>query len=97
MREEVFIFHIFKCVLCALLGSCGKCDLLASTLEPAAYFRLERFKHPAHKLQLHHDDLRVGGPDGTELDVAREGRNEGFKFNNPNVKAECGCGESFNV
>jgi iron-sulfur cluster assembly protein len=35
--------------------------------------------------------------DGTELDYAREGLNEGFKFNNPNVKDECGCGESFNV
>ena len=35
--------------------------------------------------------------DGTELDFVREGLNEGFKFNNPNVKDECGCGESFNV
>ena len=35
--------------------------------------------------------------DGTELDFAREGLNEGFKFNNPNVKGECGCGESFTV
>ena len=35
--------------------------------------------------------------DGTELDFAREGLNEGFKFNNPNVKDECGCGESFTV
>ena len=35
--------------------------------------------------------------DGTELDYAREGLNEGFKFNNPNVKGECGCGESFTV
>ncbi|CAM8648127.1 sufA Fe-S cluster assembly scaffold protein [Burkholderiales bacterium] len=35
--------------------------------------------------------------DGTELDFAREGLNEGFKFNNPNVKSECGCGESFQV
>jgi iron-sulfur cluster assembly protein len=35
--------------------------------------------------------------DGTELDFAREGLNEGFKFKNPNVKDECGCGESFNV
>jgi len=35
--------------------------------------------------------------DGTELDFAREGLNEGFKFNNPNVKDQCGCGESFNV
>lgn len=35
--------------------------------------------------------------DGMELDYAREGLNEGFKFNNPNVKDQCGCGESFNV
>lgn len=34
---------------------------------------------------------------GTELDYVREGLNEGFKFNNPNVKDQCGCGESFNV
>jgi iron-sulfur cluster assembly protein len=35
--------------------------------------------------------------DGTELDYAKEGLNEGFRFNNPNVKDTCGCGESFNV
>ncbi|MBE9610248.1 iron-sulfur cluster assembly protein IscA [Chitinilyticum piscinae] len=35
--------------------------------------------------------------DGTELDYTKEGLNEGFKFNNPNVKNECGCGESFHV
>ena len=35
--------------------------------------------------------------DGTELDYAREGLNEGFKFSNPNEKANCGCGESFTV
>ncbi|HET7833120.1 MAG TPA: iron-sulfur cluster assembly protein IscA [Gallionella sp.] len=35
--------------------------------------------------------------DGMELDFRREGLNEGFKFNNPNVKNQCGCGESFNV
>ena len=35
--------------------------------------------------------------DGTELDYSREGINEAFKFNNPNVKGTCGCGESFAV
>jgi iron-sulfur cluster assembly protein len=35
--------------------------------------------------------------DGMELDYAREGLNEGFKFNNPNVANQCGCGESFQV
>lgn len=34
---------------------------------------------------------------GTQLDYAREGLNEGFRFNNPNEKAACGCGESFTV
>ena len=32
-----------------------------------------------------------------KLDYVKEGLNEGFRFNNPNVKNECGCGESFNV
>ncbi|KAF3978061.1 MAG: iron-sulfur cluster assembly accessory protein [Methylococcales symbiont of Hymedesmia sp. n. MRB-2018] len=35
--------------------------------------------------------------DGIELDYAKEGINESFKFKNPNVKGECGCGESFSV
>ena len=35
--------------------------------------------------------------DGTQLDWVREGLNEGFKFNNPNAAATCGCGESFAV
>ena len=35
--------------------------------------------------------------DGMELDFAREGINSAFKFNNPNVKDACGCGESFTV
>jgi len=35
--------------------------------------------------------------DGTEVDFAREGLNEGFQFKNPNAKDECGCGESFTI
>ena len=35
--------------------------------------------------------------DGTEMDYVKQGLNEGFEFRNPNVKAECGCGESFTV
>lgn len=35
--------------------------------------------------------------DGTEIDYRREGLSEGFRFNNPNEKARCGCGESFTV
>jgi iron-sulfur cluster assembly protein len=34
---------------------------------------------------------------GTEIYCVSEGLNEYLKFNNPNVKGTCGCGESFNV
>ena len=35
--------------------------------------------------------------DGTEIDFVRDGLNEAFRFRNPNVRGECGCGESFSV
>jgi iron-sulfur cluster assembly protein len=35
--------------------------------------------------------------DGSTLDFVREGLKESFRFDNPNVKNECGCGESFSV
>ena len=34
---------------------------------------------------------------GLEVDYAKQGLNEGFRFNNPNAKQMCGCGESFSV
>lgn len=34
---------------------------------------------------------------GLEMDYVKNGLNEGFEFNNPNKKGECGCGESFTV
>jgi iron-sulfur cluster assembly protein len=35
--------------------------------------------------------------DGTVVDFVKQGLNEAFRFQNPNVKGECGCGESFSV
>jgi iron-sulfur cluster assembly protein len=51
----------------------------------------------SHGVTVFVDPKSLAYIDGTELDYAREGLNEGFKFNNPNVKNECGCGESFNI
>ncbi len=34
---------------------------------------------------------------GINVDYQKQGLNEGFKFENPNAKGECGCGESFTV
>lgn len=39
----------------------------------------------------------LGFIDGTQVDFVKQGLNEAFKFRNPNVKGECGCGESFTV
>ncbi|GAB2938285.1 iron-sulfur cluster assembly protein IscA [Aquaspirillum soli] len=68
-------------------------------------YKLEFVDQPAeddisfesHGVTLFTDAKSLVYIDGTELDFVREGLNEGFKFNNPNVKNECGCGESFNV
>jgi iron-sulfur cluster assembly protein len=50
-----------------------------------------------HGLKLVVDGKSLVYIDGTQLDFVKEGLNEGFKFNNPNVNGECGCGESFTV
>lgn len=47
------------------------------------------------KLIIKSEDLQY--LQGIELDYRREGINEAFKFNNPNVVGTCGCGESFAV
>ncbi|HEU4487245.1 MAG TPA: iron-sulfur cluster assembly protein IscA [Povalibacter sp.] len=43
------------------------------------------------------DRHSLGFIDGTQVDFVKQGLNEAFKFRNPNVKGECGCGESFTV
>ena len=43
------------------------------------------------------DKTSLGYIDGTEVDFVKQGLNEAFRFRNPNVKGECGCGESFTV
>ncbi|MDD7805243.1 MAG: iron-sulfur cluster assembly protein IscA [Endozoicomonas sp. (ex Botrylloides leachii)] len=54
------------------------------------------FEHEL-KVSIFVDPKSLVYMNGTELDFVKEGLNEGFRFNNPNVASECGCGESFNV
>jgi iron-sulfur cluster assembly protein len=51
----------------------------------------------AHGVKIVVDPKSLAFIDGTELDFVREGLNEGFRFNNPNERDRCGCGESFRV
>ncbi|MFK7966452.1 MAG: iron-sulfur cluster assembly protein IscA [Burkholderiaceae bacterium] len=73
------------------------CSGLAYKLEFADEANPEDKHFESQGIQLFIDPKSMPYIDGTELDFGKEGLNEGFKFRNPNVKSECGCGESFNV
>lgn len=73
------------------------CSGMAYKLEFADTSNPEDIVFESHGVKVLVDPKSLPYIDGTELDFAREGLNEGFKFNNPNVKDQCGCGESFNV
>ena len=73
------------------------CSGLAYKLEFADEIGPEDTQFESHGVKVLVDPKSLPYLDGTELDFSREGLNEGFKFNNPNVKDSCGCGESFNV
>lgn len=73
------------------------CSGLAYVMEFADDAQPDDARFESHGITLLVDPKSMAYLNGTELDFVREGLNEGFKFNNPNVKAQCGCGESFNV
>ena len=73
------------------------CSGLAYKLEYVDEAMPEDQCFESHGVRVWVDPRSLVYIDGTELDFVREGLNEGFRFNNPNVKSECGCGESFKV
>ncbi len=73
------------------------CSGMAYKLEFADDVAGDELKFVSHGVTLLVDQQSLPYIDGMELDYTREGLNEGFKFNNPNVKDTCGCGESFKV
>ena len=73
------------------------CSGMAYKLEFADASEPEDHVFESHGVKVLVDPKSLPYLEGTELDYTKEGLNEGFKFNNPNVKDQCGCGESFNV
>jgi len=73
------------------------CSGMAYKLEYADVVNPDDHSFESHGVKVLVDPKSLPYLDGTELDYGREGLNEGFKFQNPNVKDECGCGESFNI
>ena len=73
------------------------CSGLAYKLEYVDEVAPEDELFEQHGVKLMIDPKSLAYIDGTELDYVREGLNEGFRFNNPNERDRCGCGESFRV
>lgn len=73
------------------------CSGFAYTVEPAAQVQPgeQVFESQGLKLVVAAENLPFLA--GMQVDYVREGLNESFRFDNPNAKAMCGCGESFTV
>jgi iron-sulfur cluster assembly protein len=73
------------------------CSGLAYQLEYVDELAPEDIIFEGYGVKILVDPKSLAYIDGTELDFVREGLNEGFRFNNPNERDKCGCGESFRV
>ncbi len=96
-RVQQFITKRGKGVGLRLGVRTSGCSGMAYTLEFADESQPEDLTFESNGVNVLIDPKSLVYLEGTELDFVREGLNEGFKFNNPNAKAHCGCGESFTV
>jgi iron-sulfur cluster assembly protein len=73
------------------------CSGLAYTFDYADEVGADDALFESHDAKLVVEREALAYLDGSTLDYVREGLKEAFRFDNPNVKAQCGCGESFSV
>ena len=96
-RVTSFLANRRKGVGLRLGGRTSGCSGMAYVLEFADVINEDDVVFEDHGVKVIIDGKSIVYLDGTEVDFVKEGLNEGFKFNNPNVNSECGCGESFHV
>jgi len=73
------------------------CTGLVHTFELADEIRPGEHSFESHGARLVVDAESLVYLDGSHIDFVTEGLTQRFKFDNPNVDSECGCGESFNA
>ena len=73
------------------------CTGYSYVLDYAEERRADDLVFEDHGVRIFVDPASLPMLDGTRVDFVRQGLNEQFRFDNPNVKDQCGCGESFNV
>ena len=73
------------------------CSGFAYTYDYADEVRPEDELFEAHGTKVVVDQKSLDFLKGSTLDYVKEGLKQAFKFDNPNVDAMCGCGESFSI
>jgi iron-sulfur cluster assembly protein len=73
------------------------CTGLAHTFDIADEILPTDHSFESHDARVVMDAESLVFLDGSHIDFVTEGLKQMFKFDNPNVDSECGCGESFNV
>ncbi|MDP8052131.1 iron-sulfur cluster assembly protein IscA [Pasteurella atlantica] len=96
-RVQLFLKKRGKGIGLRLGVKTSGCSGLAYVLEFVDELNEEDQVFEQHGIKIIVDPKSLIHLEGTELDYVKEGLNEGFKYTNPNVKDECGCGESFYV
>ena len=97
LRIEKFLHSRGKGIGLRLGVKTTGCSGLAYKLEFVDTINPEDEQFESQGVRIFVDKKSLQYLDGTELDYTKEELQEGFKFNNPKVKDECGCGESFTV
>ena len=96
-RVKAFLDNRGKGIGLRLGVKTSGCSGLAYVLEFVDVLNSEDQVFGQHGVNIIVDPKSLVYLNGIELDYVKEGLNEGFKYNNPNVKESCGCGESFHV
>ena len=96
-RVKAFLDNLGKGIGLRLGVKTSGCSGLAYVLEFVDVLNSEDQVFEQHGVNIIVDPKSLVYLNGIELDYVKEGLNEGFKYNNPNVKESCGCGESFHV
>jgi iron-sulfur cluster assembly protein len=73
------------------------CSGFMYVVELSDHFNSQDEVFDSHGIKIGIDSESLKYLKGTEIDFTKEGLNEGFRFNNPNAAATCGCGESFSI
>jgi iron-sulfur cluster assembly protein len=73
------------------------CTGLAHTFDIADEIRSSDHSFKSHGACVLIDADSLAFLDGSRIDFITEGLKQMFRFDNPNVESECGCGESFNM